>query len=1275
MKNLLNFLLVFAAITVVGGISVFIYFKNNDVSKQVKKILVKEINKRLDGKISAKDLRLELKPSSLNIAVTGLRILDKSRTEVLSLNKLNAVLSTPNLLRFKVKFNSLSTDLLELRVIKDKKGEWNIYKIFKAKEKKGKMPEIDLLKIDNINIRVIDEIQNNQVLYENLTLNWEKEKRHKRFLVELSPSSQQLNKTGTSLSVNGLLNFSKDFHKDPDFFLNTELHNLPISHLEFFLATFLSYEEFQKIREAINKYSAAKAVLDGDIKINRIKDQLRINLRQDIGNFSGFKKTQVLADLNVSESIHINKLETSFDQEFFAISGDFKNWQSKNPDIDIKVKLTNNDLLNLVQNHFTFIDNENLKIILSKIEIINYNDLFNGEIGYSSDVKQKTLNLKLNLKQRIKKTFQVVDKLLTADLSFEGDNFKILNLSIPFNESALNVTGKINTKTKKFDIKIFTKDFAIEKFKRIFHGFNFFKEYQNYLSNSTLRGFTFIDLQITDSFLKGTAKITDGRFRKQDYPLSVNQLNADLQIDNNDLKIKQLNGFINGSFFSSNGEIEFPAAPAKPKIKLDFIAQKLDLSGILESGALDSFQFKKILPDSLYGELANIKLKITTPNQGDYNMEGRFDIKDLNFQINEDTPIISDVNGEVILSKTLISSKNLSANINGAEIKGMGAMDISGHIQSIDLLANNLLAKDLYYLSLFNVPKIKDFVIDPSGLLNIVLKYNPLGLEVDSTLKNVSLTSVHEKFSEPVQNLNGKLSFRNNKFTFEDLSLSSGASSGIFNGDIQNIGKGDFEPLFNLLFKGKLHSSLLNKYSPPAIRASLDYQGLVRSELALNGGPAKQVLDVKVFLDELKYCKFSTWLDLDKKILTKIKTKITITPSLISSNDAKVVFKQGTDKAKLFGRFQVKDYRIREKLNYEILVESPPETETVKNKLNLYSPHIATIKPFNLLFNNGNFLCDTYGSYLDRLSVCKFTLGPVTAKQFGIGDLYSKSSKIEFISVVDKPAEMQMRMTAGDWNGLPYSDLSFHLAVDEQFSRVRNLKARIKDGFVASNIDFNYLNFDSAFNINGNKLPAHEIAESVWKLGSEIPSGLLDVNFTGKTKGLLPDEIFFNLEGKADLIIKNGKLSQLSSMQRILSAINTVKSLDMNNIVHTLITFEGGRFDHLISSLTYNRGKVSTEKFLLKAPQIEMLAKGYVDYNQSKDFQDVRGQGVIPKYSKSFLQKLGVGEVNLGNLTSIANLNLGLRKSEKRFFKFKAKGKASDPDAIAQSIKESFAWL
>lgn len=1273
LKFLLKVFIGFFVLALAAGGYLYVYVKNHDVSREAKNFFIQEVNKKLEGKLSARDLRLQLKPGSLEIRVKGLKIRDKNSSEVLRLNKLEASLSTPNLLRLKVKFNKLHTDLLELNLIKSLDGKWNIYQIFKEKEKKGKLPEIDDLRINKINVRVTDEVQKNEVFYENLSLHWKKEKRHKRFFIELNPRNTNQDMKKAFLSFKGLLNFSKDFHQDPNFFIDLQLHELPISHLEFFLATFLSYKEFQEIQNNINKYLAAKAVLNGHVKINRVQKQLKVSLEQSVKNLCGFRNTNLAANFDLDDSIHIHKCDLNFDGEVFNISGDVNRWQDKNPRIDLKIKLNDNRLLDLMQNHFTFIKNENLEIILGKIKIINLNELFRGEINYSSDIKKQNLKLKLNLRQRVRQTFQAIEKVLTADLSFERDNFRIIDLNIPFNETTLSLNGKLNTKNKTFDLNLFTKDFAIEKFQEIFEGFNFFQEYQRYLSDSILNGYTYLDLQITDKFIKGTAKIIDGRFSKDDCPIEINQLNADLLVDDNNLIIKQLNGFLNGGFFSSSGEIELSNNQSKPKIRLDFIAQKLDISGILESGALDSFQFKRLLPESLFGEIANIKLKISTPQRGDYNLEGRCDIKDLSFQINENTPLISNVNGELILSKTLISSKNLSAFVNGAMLTGTGAIDTSGHIQSIDFNATNLYANDLYQLSILNNPRIAEFITNPSGSLDIALKYNPLGLEIFSTVKNLALRSLHEKFSEDLQNLNGKISFKNNKLALESLSLASGNSFGILSGEVQNLSKDSFEPLFKLLFKGKLHSKLLRKYTPPSINNALDYEGLLRSELALGGSSAKQNLDVKIFLDELKYLKFSNWLDLDKTISSKIKTKITITPNLISSNDAKAVFQKGTDKIQIKGRFQVKDYRNKEKLNYELLVESLPETETVKNKVALLAPHIFTIRPFNLVLSSGTFLCDTSGSSVDRLSLCKFNLGPSTAKRFGIGDLYSSASKIEFLSLVNKPAEMQMRMNSGNWNGLPYSDLSFNLAVDERFSRIRNLKTKIKDGFVESSIDFNYLNFDSEFKINGHNLPAHDIAESVWKLGSEIPSGLLDVNFIGKTKGLLPEEIFFNLEGKADLIIKDGKLSQLSLMQRILSAVNTVKNIDMNNIVHTLITFEGGHFNHLVSSLVYNRGKVSSEKFLLKAPQIEILAKGYIDYN--KDFQDIRGQGMIPKYSKSILQKLGVGDLNLGNIASIANFSLGTHKSEKRFFKFKAKAKASDPNAIAQSIKESFAWL
>ena len=144
-------------------------------------------------------------------------------------------------------------------------------------------------------------------------------------------------------------------------------------------------------------------------------------------------------------------------------------------------------------------------------------------------------------------------------------------------------------------------------------------------------------------------------------------------------------------------------------------------------------------------------------------------------------------------------------------------------------------------------------------------------------------------------------------------------------------------------------------------------------------------------------------------------------------------------------------------------------------------------------------------------------------------------------------------------------------------------------------------------------------------------------------------------------------------MQKILTAINTFKSFDVNNVIQTLITLEGGKFDHLFSSLKYDHGKVSTEKALLKASNIELMGKGYIDY--SKDYQDITGKGMIPKYSDSLLSKVGVGGANLGNLASLVNLNIGKKKKEKRFFKFKAAAKASDSEAVAKSIRDNFMWL
>ena len=580
---------------------------------------------------------------------------------------------------------------------------------------------------------------------------------------------------------------------------------------------------------------------------------------------------------------------------------------------------------------------------------------------------------------------------------------------------------------------------------------------------------------------------------------------------------------------------------------------------------------------------------------------------------------------------------------------------------------------DINKFIVYRYDSFKDKLLELGGTTNAHLVYNPEQFSVDAELNSIRLRTNLNKFKQKIDSINGSIHYENKDLLLKDLNIKYLNSDFVLNGDLLNTSNEKFDPLVNLNLEGNLHSNLIKNYIPSSILNFLKFEGLVKSKISVNGNKNKQVIDSKIFLNELDYFNFGNWLLIDKSMISKIRTKIIATPNLIISDDTKVVFRKEADKIKLRGSYQVKDWKERDKITYEIFVKSEAETAEKQNLMNLVAAQISSLKPFNLNLSNGNFLCDTYGSIRKRLSLCKFDIGPAMSKGFGIGDLISDSTKIDLVSISREPLEIQFQMDSGDWNGLAYKNLNFDLAIDDKYSYIKNLKTEVMDGKGEADIKFDYHNLDSEFDITGYNLPAHEIAESVWQLGSEIPQGLLDIDFKGKTKGIMLEDIFFNLEGDAQIAIKKGKLSQLKSMQKLLTAINTVKSFDVNNVVQTLITLEGGKFDHLLASLNYDHGKVSTDKALLKASKIELIGDGYIDY--AKDYQSVSGKGMIPKYSDSLLGKLGVGGANLGNLASLVNLNVGKKKKEKRFFKFKAEAVASDSDAIAQSIKENFMWL
>ena len=1274
LRKLLILLSIFFAGLILISTSIYLYIKNNDVSQELKVFILKQINQRLEGKLNLNDFDIDYLDGDLIFAAEDIQLTDKDNEAVCELAEVVIKFSPESLLKFKLDFDSIEANSFELFLIKGVDGKWNLSKILKTGNKKTQLPSINYLNIEKINVDVKDKIQDNHIQYNDLQIKLQREKDKKKFLINLSPQedfngeAEQSQIQETQIILNGLINFNKDFYEDKDFYLNTEFLKLPLSHLEFFLSALAGQEFANKIKAKVQEFNAEETLLNGEIKVNREEDHLRLHMNQELEKFSRTNSLKIQTNLSIDENIEISNLALNIDGEEIRLDGDIEKWQNKNRKVDLNIKFEDIQLAGIVNRKLDFIKNRSLNKIINKISLINKTNLVSTSINYQSSLGENNVKILAPLYENGRPG----NKNISAHLKFNEEEVNLLNLNIPYRSAEFNTEGKYNKKTKQYQVTLHSKDLPMELLKIFLSDYSNHPQYGKYIANTIVKGHTNLDLKVTNSSMLGTCKIANGYFSALNYPIKITKFNTDFEIKNKEYIINKLNGYLDEKYISGQGEFRLDD-PEKPYVNFMFLADEIDLKNIGDQKFLQNFQFKALVPEKVQGLLSNIQVHVSSDENRNYMLEGNFNIDDVSLKMDESLPEIKNIHGEAILSGDLITIKQLNAKINQGEVSTKLIVNNNKEIQDIDLTATNINLDDINKFIVYRYDSFKDKLLELGGTTNAHLVYNPEQFSVDAELNSIRLRTNLNKFKQKIDSINGSIHYENKDLLLKDLNIKYLNSDFVLNGDLLNTSNEKFDPLVNLNLEGNLHSNLIKNYIPSSILNFLKFEGLVKSKISVNGNKNKQVIDSKIFLNELDYFNFGNWLLIDKSMISKIRTKIIATPNLIISDDTKVVFRKEADKIKLRGSYQVKDWKERDKITYEIFVKSEAETAEKQNLINLVAAQISSLKPFNLNLSNRNFLCDTYGSIRKRLSLCKFDIGPAMSKGFGIGDLISDSTKIDLVSISREPLEIQFQMDSGDWNGLAYKNLNFDLAIDDKYSYIKNLKTEVMDGKGEADIKFDYHNLDSEFDITGYNLPAHEIAESVWQLGSEIPQGLLDIDFKGKTKGIMLEDIFFNLEGDAQIAIKKGKLSQLKSMQKLLTAINTVKSFDVNNVVQTLITLEGGKFDHLLASLNYDHGKVSTDKALLKASKIELIGDGYIDY--AKDYQSVSGKGMIPKYSDSLLGKLGVGGANLGNLASLVNLNVGKKKKEKRFFKFKAEAVASDSDAIAQSIKENFMWL
>ncbi len=1247
----------------------FVKYKKLDLET----IIVGFAESKIDGNIILTKFRWSLANSRLSLAAEHLSIVDAAGNLFLEADKPIVVLRWHNLFSFNPlkNYHLLAAAYSKLYLERDLEGRWNYQKIFRSRDKQ-KPIQIEQAQLPRLDIEIRDALYpDRKIAYSDMKVIWAKQGLKRVYTVDIDSGKTSLNNHASlqgSMATGSLEHILRQ-HFD----LSFDIENI-------------TPEDFAPILHI--------AGFDQD-QIALISRLGKLSLKGKWGYF-GAKLLKLDAEL----ALHKDSLNFSS-----KIYGDFKttrgetymNWQLVTARFNLPA------WLDVYARSFAQYPVKGLEqypraaqLMASKLRIIHPQEYTVAKL-----IARGTVN-----KPEFKADIQLVDsrgaltyypgstepKTIAADFSVQEEKTIVPKLIIPLNYASLILSGWI-TRDLAFDFALQSKGITLTQLKALILDLPYATVYQDMIRRLELSGLAALDLRVTrpapnkDIKVIGEAQLAKVNIFHPDYPVALDNVFATVDLKNDKWELTKLTGYFGGDYFEAAGTLGLDPDPSKAKIALKVALPKLDLAKLVQSRFLTLFALDRYIK-SASGIVSELMLDIRdVPQQSQstkryYRLLGNFDLN--NISLND----FNRVNGQLVFLQEGLKINNLVFAV------GEGRCALNGRLKQstdngapiwlpdLDFIADKLeLSKAKSIIDTFIQIKTPDETSSDKlrfadfeifdGIINANLHIDSVG-----AVGKVSFTQLNFQYDPlitPFREASGTAVIAPDRtLTINSLSGLYGASNFKASGKIKNlfINKTAARKLeYQMKVNGDFFMPELTPLFPKVINRYCTFKGRMPVKLNLSGNRTKTNIETEAEISALDKFNYFGWLDIDPSYKSILKVKFVVTPELINSEHAELlVYKPGAsdpNPAVLNGIFNIKDYRDPKAISYYTKFETKP----LETHLGYIGAHIFTLRPFAIRYGDGKFNCVTHGSSITQQTNCDFNFNDATIAKFGIGDLNANTIVVKLFSVSNQPLETRIRAAAGDWNTVPFTKLSLEMSSNGTSITTRNIKANIGQGSVESEFKLVYENLASTFTIKGQSLPAHDVAQGLWGLGAEVPEGLVDINFVGKTKGIEQDDIFYNLIGTAEVMVKNGKLSQLKSMQRLLSAVNGVMSFDLNNVAQSLINYQGGLFDYIIFAMDYNLGVMSTKRLLLKAPQMEMLLKGKADYNT--DYLDIDGMGLIPKHEKSLLDKVGIGPISLGNALSLFKSG----DKSKRYFSFKMVGPISNQELTNKSIQESFRWL
>lgn len=805
----------------------------------------------------------------------------------------------------------------------------------------------------------------------------------------------------------------------------------------------------------------------------------------------------------------------------------------------------------------------------------------------------KTYNLKANLSAKLKIrdrsginikgflntekiSFSLPNKTLPESyvkLLFKGQKVSIdSNLCVAQNEEASILGDVAYGKNQLIDLKVHTDKIGMKSIQEIAAGFLDALGIKHEDSKINSQGYLKADFNLKTNLKKikssGTFDVVNASFTHKTIPASIKNLNINVDLSGDEIKIKKFQAFLNGSLFEVLGHID---TDSHADIKV--VTNNLQLANFYSAFA------PKSLRDSIVMKSGSLNLNAIIKGRLD-EIRPEVNLSLTNLALKEKVNNINIAN-KSILTKLSLSPKGYNGSIltSGTSVS-MPAMSLNIHNQSLRADFDDKNAKinpSIVY--------INSSPITISGEIKDYLKKCDINIAANGRLKSSDIVKLLPREVKPLIAYSGQLPF--------NLSLEGTPQKMFLNGKVNANANNHFSPI--------TINKLLNKPSVVNIVIELTDNSLRIKDLGIYDASSSEIVKITGSISELnkrvqKIDGIKLYLPSSLNMSTRaiknshfdVQGKLDVTGTSLKpilrgnmniSNVSLPDFMTKIQSIVISMRGDLLNAKIRAaNVNGSIF--------NVDADARLTSSPIFTISRMNLASPTID---------ADKLFVALDKIAKMTAPAGASG---SGSSSSAVAAVPVRILQGYAKIDKFKMGEIIATNISGNFNLHKNLVKIPKLAVTAYNGLITGSATYNIVTLAATANVKGSGIDANP-AVTAFLLVKDQLFGTAKFKANVSLRGATYEEQLRALNGTVGFNIENGQFGSLGRFENFLKAPNLLSQsfirTSIGSVINTVAPYNTGNFKYLKGRMTFSNGIAEIKTIKSSGSNMSLFITGYLN--------------------------------------------------------------------------------